>query len=155
MWQLEMTNQQGVYFMKTEKLISLLAISVFLSGCAASVKFIDREDGLTYMGQTGGTAGRSGEINAVIQGKEYTGEWIYSPMGGGYTLGTGSALSSSGASAFGMSSGVTVSSSGNGLITMKSRDSDYLRCVFTFSGNTGFGDCERNDGKRFDVIIKR
>ena len=40
---------------------------------------------------------------------------------------------------------------------MRAPDGTFVRCVFTFNtmGNTGLGQCLRNDGRKFDLLIKR
>jgi len=64
----------------------------FLAGCAAlrpaTLTFVDRSSGNEYLGRTAsGTVGRSaGELSAAIEGSTYTGHWIYTPSGGGYSL---------------------------------------------------------------------
>ncbi|HFD31732.1 MAG TPA: hypothetical protein ENJ28_03320 [Gammaproteobacteria bacterium] len=133
---------------------------LLLAGCAANLKFIDRQTGDSYVGKTGSTVGNSGSVTAQIGDEQYTGEWVYSQMGGGYTIGSVSTTSvgSEGyASGYGTVSGITASSSGNGLITMHGDKGGYVRCVFNFNSfsNTGIGECQRNDGKLFDVTIKR
>lgn len=129
-------------------------------GCSATVKFIDRDSGNVYLGSTGGTLGKSGGITAEIEGKNYTGEWIYSPNGGGYTLSSGNATAygpAGVATATGLSTNVTMSAQGDGMIHMRSTSGESVRCVFKFNGmsSTGMGQCQRNDGRAFDLTIKR
>jgi len=143
------------------KYVLVVMSALFLAGCAASLRFIDQEDGAVYLGKTGATMGSSGALTAQIEGEQYEGEWIYSPRGGGYTLGTSSATAygSQGgfASAHGTSTAVHTSASGSGLITMRSSGGSFMRCVFDFNTNsdTGVGQCQRNDGRLYDVMIKR
>lgn len=142
------------------KHLMFLSLLVLLSGCAANLQFTDRQTGVTYTGQTGATVGSSGELHANIAGEHYAGQWIYTPSGGGYTIGSmnSSAVGPAGySSSYGTVSGFTTSASGNGLMTMHGDSGSYLRCVFNFNSfsNTGIGECQRNDGKLFDVTIKR
>lgn len=143
---------------------SLRSASVFLcillSGCAASLQFIDRSSGDIYLGKTGGTSSGSGNLSAVIEGDQYTGTWIYSPSGGGYSIssGTATAVGNGGmATATGTGTTFTSSARGNGMIHMKSASGQAMRCVFEFNSmsDTGMGECQRGDGKLFDVTIKR
>lgn len=132
--------------------LALLCIATILSGCAAKLNFIDRSDGAIYIGETGGTAGGSGEASAMIENVRYAGPWIYSSSGGGYSLGTFSSGTMTGtATAFG------VSAQGRGLINMKADNGMHMRCVFDFNSmsNTGLGQCQRNDGRAYDLTIKR
>jgi hypothetical protein len=104
----------------------LIVASLFaLTGCAASVTFVDRTNGEEYIGKTGGTSRAEGQL--------------------------------SGTAAFGTATGVAVSAHGNGLINMRDMAGSYIRCVFSFNGlsNTGIGECQRNDGRQYDLRIKR
>lgn len=140
--------------------ILVLAMAAALNGCAASLKFIDRETGDIYLGKTGSTASGSGSVTADIAGEAFAGEWVYTPNGGGYTLATGSAMASgpSGVTtASGTVTGVTVAAKGDGMIHMKGASGHAMRCVFTFNSmsDSGMGECQRNDGRLFDVTIRR
>ena len=142
----------------------LSVVTLTLASCAAKVSLVDRTNGSIHKGETGSTAGSSGEISAIVDGKSFQGQWIYSASGGAYSLGNLSANVTSTTpmgSAFingnAMSSRLTMSANGNGLITMNSGDGDFIRCVFTFNtlSGTGIGDCVRNDGRQFDLMIKK
>ncbi len=134
-----------------------IAVSALLCGCAATVTLVDRTDGQEYVGRTiGGTATSEGKLSVLVQGSTYTGHWIYSASGGGYSLGTGVAFAP-GATAVGTASAVALSAQGNGLIDMRNEAGKFIRCVFSFNGfsNTGIGECQRNDGRLYDLRIKR
>jgi len=134
-----------------------VAMAGLLCGCAATVTFVDRNNGQEYAGKTVGGTGRAhGRLSAVIEGSTYTGQWIYSAMGGAYSLGTGIAFAH-GATAVGTGSAVAVSAQGNGLIDMRDEAGQFIRCVFSFNGfsNTGIGECQRNDGRLYDLRITR
>lgn len=126
--------------------LGLLLSTLFLIGCAANLRFIDRQTGEVHLGQTGSTIRSSGRCTATIGDEKYKGEWIYSPGGGGYSLTNLGELST-----------ISTSATGNGLITMRGNKESYVRCVFNFntSSNTGIGECRRTDGRLFDVTIKR
>lgn len=134
----------------------LVAVACIGSGCAARLIFVDRTDGTEYHGTTGGTAGSEGQLNAEIDGSSYTGTWIYSASGGGYSLGTGVATSGA-TTAMVTSSAIGVSASGNGMMHMKAASGSFIRCVFSFNEFTdsGIGECLRNDGRQYDVRIRR
>ena len=140
--------------------ILLLIISLFITGCAASLKFIDQETGDQYHGKTGGTATSNGKMTAEIENESYVGNWVYQASGGSFTLGTSSAsVTGSGgyASAYGTSSAVSAPMSGSGLMTMQGNKGSHVRCVFTFNtmSATGMGQCLKNNKKKFDIIIIR
>jgi len=139
-------------------------LTPILCACSAKISFIDRTDGQVYYGQTGGTAGSGGEATANISGKTYTGPWIYSATGGGYSLGSMSTAATvtsprgiASAYGTGTATGLMVSAQGNGLMNLRSADGSFIRCVFTFNtmSNTGIGQCLRNDGKEYDFTASR
>lgn len=143
------------------KFIALVGMVLTLSGCAASLTFVDRENGSSYYGKTeGATINGNGEVSSEIDGIKYSGTWIYSASGGGYSLSNSNATVSGSrgyASGFGSSTSLFSSAQGNGLINMKSTTGQFIRCVFNFNtlSNTGMGECQRNDGRLFDVQLKR
>jgi len=138
------------------KYFILLIISFIFIGCSAKLKFLDQQNGNAYYGQTGSTMTSKGTVNAMIENEHYKGEWVYSAFGGGFTIGSMQVVgTNSVANAFGTAT--TAPMSGNGLITMKGENGGYIRCVYNFSewSDTGSGQCLRDDGKLFDIIIER
>lgn len=132
-------------------LLLFFSILIF-AGCSAKVKFVNQQNGETYYGKTGSTATSSGNITANIENEEFAGEWIYSSMGGGYSIGT---MQTGAIQSFG--TGISAPIQGNGLVTMKGLNGGYVRCVYNFSAwtSTGTGICNKNDGKTFDVFINK
>ncbi len=130
-----------------------LFVLVLLSGCTAKLTFIDKTNGEIHLGTTGTTMQNQGDASAIIQGKTYTGTWMYSDNGGSYSL---SEVSLNGETK-GTVSTTTMSTSGNGILNLRSGDSSYIRCVFSFSAQTrtGIGHCVRNDNRQFDLTIYR
>lgn len=148
--------------------LTLLAALTLLTGCAAQVSLIDRTDGRQHAGTTGATMGGSGEIQATVEGAQYAGTWLYSSSGGSYSLanfsatGTATTIAPRGsattmANSIGTASMLTASAQGRGLINMRSSDGQFIRCVFDFNtmSNTGLGECVRNDGRVYDLTIRR
>jgi len=156
---------------------SIIVVALMISGCAANFTMIDRANGDIYTGQTEGST-MSGSGNAVlrIEGEEYKGPWIYQSSGGSFGFGNFSAVSSATgtANAFGgrnssfanlsgtgVSSGTAstygVSAVGNGMINAKAQSGRFVRCVFSFNtmNNTGMGECLRNDGRTYDLNVRR
>ena len=150
----------------------IILFLALLPGCTAKLNFIDRSDGEIYIGTTGGTSGGSGEATATINGVNFKGPWIYSSSGGSYSLSNFNATSSatgtsvSGGStttiqAIGSGTGsmstFAMSAHGNGLINLRGENGMFMRCVFMFNtlSNTGLGQCLRNDGREYDLTIKR
>ena len=139
---------------KSLRLAALAVSCAFLTGCAVNLQFIDRATGERYSGVTGSTYGSTGSAQAEIDGDHYAGDWIYSSSGGGYSL--SNAWASSGtatATASGM--GTFMSAAGSGMMNLSS-DKHRVRCVFNYNtfSKTGIGQCQREDGKAFDLLIK-
>lgn len=146
---------------------------VALTGCSAQLAFVDRTNGLEYMGTTGGTMSGEGEVTAVIEATQYKGRWIYSADGGsvsfGNSIGTTTAMGSfsqagtfpatfsGAATSFSTANLASVSAKGSGMMNMRSDSGDFIRCLFAFNvmTNTGIGECQRNDGRTFDMRLKR
>jgi len=139
---------------------------------------IDRSDGQRYTGSTDGTTmGASGEATIEVEGEVYKGPWIYQSNGGSFSFsnftsrttydGTANSYNpimgntnmqlQGNASAQGSGSGLTVSAVGNGMLNVRSSSGKFMRCIFTFNTmqNTGIGECLRNDGRTYDLMIKR
>ncbi len=132
-----------------------------IAGCtgsgAATMTFIDRTNGQTFVGSTlGRTTSGQGQMMVDIEGFSYTGQWIYAANSGGVSAVSGSAFGKGGA-AFGTATGISISAVGGGLITMRTEYGNAIRCGFNFNSlsNTGYGECERNDGRQYDLMIKR
>lgn len=126
---------------------------ILVSGCTAKLTFIDKSNGEIHLGTTGSTIQNQGEASATIQGKMYTGSWVYSENGGSYSL---SDIVFNGEKK-GTVSTTTTPTSGNGLLNIRSEDGSYIRCVFNFSAQTrtGIGQCIKNDSRQFDLTIFR
>lgn len=141
---------------RTSTLTVVVAVISMLSGCAAQVTFIDRSNGETYVGKTGGTASGQGDITANVEGQPYSGTWIYERSGDGFALGT--AYASSGThTAVAQGESMVVGATGNGQIDMRASSGLFIRCVFNFNSmsNRGIGECLRNDGRTYDLHISR
>jgi len=43
------------------------------------------------------------------------------------------------------------------MVNIRNDAGQFIRCVFDFSGltNTGIGECQRNDGRQYDLRIQR
>jgi hypothetical protein len=139
---------------------------------------IDRVDGNRYAGTTDGTtAGGAGEATIEVEGEKYTGPWIYQPSGGSFGFnsfssqanitGTGSSYNPNfgatnstlqgRATTSGSGTSFAVSAIGNGMMNVRAPSGKFMRCVFSFHTlqNTGIGECLRNDGRTYDLTVKR
>lgn len=159
-----------------------LRLAVFLTaaltGCAAKITLIDRSNGQLFYGSTdGSTMSGSGNATLLIEGETYTGPWVYQPSGGSFgfssfgatTVASGNATAYSPRTGFanatitgmattsGSATAMTVSAVGNGMINAREPGGKFMRCIFTFNTlqNTGIGECLRNDGRAFDLTLKR
>lgn len=157
---------------------ALLVVAVLVGGCAGKFTLIDRSDGQVYNGSTdGSTMGGSGSATLLIEGENYSGPWIYQASGGSFnftnflstssisgsatTVGPRGGVATTTLSGSGTSSGATttlgVSAVGNGMINARAASGKFVRCVFSFNtmNNTGIGECLRNDGRTYDLNVKR
>jgi hypothetical protein len=137
---------------------SLLLVVLLLSGCAVSSTFIDRSTGTEYRGKTlGGTLSSLGELQAEIEGEAYQGSWVYMASGGSVIAGTGTTVTSSGSTAFGSLSAFGIPTGGKGTVNMKGEKGSLIRCVYEWNDwtSSGIGECERNDGRRYDLRLKQ
>lgn len=168
-------NLGGVFMFRV---VVLAAFAASLCGCAARFTLIDRSDGKIYSGTTdSSTMGGAGDATIEIEGEKFRGPWIYQPTGGSFgfsnfssnTTITGSGTSYSAAGGYSKStmqgvgsttgggSSFAVSAVGNGMINARTDGGRFIRCVFTFHTmqNTGIGECLRNDGRIYDLTLKR
>lgn len=138
------------------RIITLFISLIFLSGCAANLKLVDRTSGNEYAGTTGNTMGGEGTVNASVENSSYNGSFIYMANGGGFSLTSATATDGT-ATAYGQAMTTTVSARGQGMINMRSPEGKFIRCVFDFNtfSNKGIGECVRNDGRQYDLWIKR
>ena len=145
------------------KKIALLIVLSLLSGCGSTLTLVDRKDGSIHTGRTEGVGG-SGEGIVMIGGSEYRGPGIYQQTGGSYSIGSYNSRSTiigqrviATRSTFGTASNLAVPFEGRGLISMRSDNGKLLRCVFSFNefSNTGVGECSRNDGREYDLMMKK
>lgn len=163
--------------MSMSRVIFGIAFMLSLSACSGKFTLIDRANGDIHTGVTdGSTMSGSGSVVLNIEGEEYRGPWIYQASGGTFSFSnfsttsnafvTGSALGPRGLSTAqmtgtetsnGTASALGVSAVGNGMINAKSQSGKFVRCIFTFNtmNNTGIGECARNDGRAYDLNVRR
>jgi hypothetical protein len=134
--------------------LSALAFAL-LAGCGHTVDITSRSTG-----ETGHTSVppfvHQGQLSIILNGKNYTGPWVYLPQGGGVSL-TSGFVSSGFRTASLTSTGLILPSGGNGQVLLHATDGSRIRCLFTFSewSSTGMGECEDNNGEMYDVQIGR
>ncbi len=110
------------------KLLLVAFASIILFGCSSDLTLIGRENGQRGEGTSTGWNG-SGTLTVGLNNKTYVGDWVMA----------GSSLSASG--------------SATGSALLSSGDGDRLRCEFTFSYPVGYGTCEDNKKKIYDLQI--
>jgi hypothetical protein len=169
--------EKGTSDMSSKKIILTISLAFFLAGCAGKFTLIDRSTGDTFGGTTdGSTVSGNGGVVLKIEEEDYRGTWIYQASGGSFSfgsfasstnmMGSGSSLGPKGFasgqfSGTGVSNGTAsafgVSAVGNGMINAKAQSGRFVRCVFSFNtmNNTGMGECLRNDGRTYDLNVRR
>ena len=133
--------------MRPHIVTSTLAALILLSGCGHRLTVQSRDGSFGT-----GTASRGiggGDLEVTIDGKRYEGRWTAATEG---SMGFGSLLPGSGGVAVART--ITIGGS-SGLALLRSSSGGTLRCEFTYSGmsGAGYGGCEDQGGKRYDLMI--
>ena len=105
------------------KLASILLSIAVLVGCSHDLVLVGRDTGVKGVGTASGL--QSGTLTVNLNNKVYTGEWV--AASGGFS-GTGSAL-------------------------LSSEDGGRIHCEFTADHFTGYGTCEDEKKKIYDMQI--
>lgn len=133
----------------------LIIFGICLTGCAytCDIYLTGRTSGITAHTKVVVTTGHSsGDVTLTINGKTYTGRWVYVSGSGSLNLATATVVSGSHVgSTTGMAVGLP--SGGNGTMNLKAPDGSTLRCVYDYSewSSSGVGVCQGNDGEVYDV----
>jgi hypothetical protein len=137
--------------------ILLLACAVALAGCGHDIYITGRRSGVTTKNRVTVTPGHpSGEITLDVNGKTFTGRWLYMSGGGSVSLTT--AMATSGVhSAAGTGTSIGMPMQGNGSMILAAQDGTTLRCVFDYSqwSSTGIGECQDSHGESYDMQIDK
>lgn len=163
--------------MKLHRQFIPVALVLLLTACSGKFTLIDRTNGDIHTGTTdGSTMSGTGAVVLSIDGEDYRGPWVYQASGGSFSFSnfsatsnafaTGTAFGPRGMStaqlsgtgtSFGTASALGVSAVGNGMINAKAPSGRFVRCIFTFNtmNNTGIGECARNDGRVYDLNVRR
>lgn len=163
--------------MKLHRQFIPVALVLLLTACSGKFTLIDRTNGDIHTGTTdGSTMSGTGAVVLSIDGEYYRGPWVYQASGGSFSFSnfsatsnafaTGTAFGPRGMSAaqlsgtgtsVGTASALGVSAVGNGMINAKAPSGRFVRCIFTFNtmNNTGIGECARNDGRVYDLNVRR
>ena len=134
-----------------------LAAAITLSACAQThtVYVTNRTTGAGGQTTVTSTPGHpSGEMSLQLNGKTYSGRWLYMAGGGSVALSTVTATSGAHvANATGTA--LAIPTQGNGTIILSAPDGDSLRCVFDYSqwSKSGVGVCQDKAGGLYDVQI--
>lgn len=102
------------------------------------------DDGGTGTGRATGVGGR-GTLEVQLAGKTFSGTWVAAQGG---SVGFGSA----GRTTF---SAISVDSGSTGSALLAASDGSTLRCRFVYGGmsRAGYGECQDNAGKRYELQI--
>lgn len=163
--------------MSMSRVILVFAFMLSISACSGKFTLIDRSNGDIHIGVTdGSTMSGTGNVVLSIEGEDYRGPWVYQASGGSFSFSNFSTTSSAFATATasgprgfstaqmtgtgvsnGNASALGVSAVGNGMINARAASGKFVRCVFTFNtmNNTGIGECARNDGRIYDLNVRR
>lgn len=140
--------------MRIRLTLAILLVATVVSGCSHNLTLISRQGG----GAGDGVAEELGKkVTINLNGKIYTGQYVF---GGGtvaFTNSYGSAAAYSGAgtaTAYGSGMSTTyMPGSGNGRVLATSADGDAIRCEFQYSSGNGIGVCTDNAENVYDLQI--
>ncbi len=124
--------------------VSAIALCLSVCGCSHALTLMAIDGGGTGMGRATGVGGR-GTLEVQLAGKTFTGTWVNAQGG---SVGFGSV----GRASFTTTS-VDAGSTGSALLSAS--DGSTLRCRFVYGGmsGAGYGQCEDNAGKRYELQI--
>lgn len=135
---------------------TIIFSSLFLTACSGhNLYFANRTTGNTGTARIITVIGHpSGDIAIALNGKTYTGRWIY--MAGGGSIGIGSATAFSGNQTT-TATGTMIAApiQGNGSIIASAPDGSTLHCSYNYSqwNASGVGICQDNKNDIFDLQI--
>jgi hypothetical protein len=133
--------------------LAILAV-ILLSGCAHNLYFVGRTTGAKGTARVVTNTGQGRTISIALNGKTYTGQWVYVSGGGSLTFAT--AFATSGAkSATATGTGIGIPTQGNGSILASAADGSSIRCIFDYSewSSNGMGVCQDDKGEVYDLQI--
>ena len=132
--------------------LAALSLVALLTGCSHAIYIQPRDGGDSGNGTASGS-GQSGKISIIVGSRIYSGRWVTAHTGSSFGLMQAYGTNSKGGSAVatGFSQNYSSGSSGNAL--MRSEDGSTLRCEFVYGGSAGYGVCQNNEGKLYDMQI--
>jgi hypothetical protein len=143
----------------THRLFVPAALAALLAGCASTytLTLMPRTSGNTYTGEAVERSSTEADVTIGIEGKVYTGTWVYTSadrsnayVSGGIGFGSRRGI--------GLGSVVTVDNpqGGEAKALLKAADGSGLRCDFKgmSPGRGGGGTCQDDKGLVYDVQIR-
>jgi hypothetical protein len=135
--------------------------AIALAACANTVTLASRDGGPSGLGSSTGAMSSRGLLKIMLEGKQYSGEWVVSDEG--HFDGFGQARTAGQKFAqknLAIASGIIragTSGNGDGRAYANAADGDSLRCHFNVNAltATAFGLCERNDGRIYDLTMRQ
>lgn len=133
------------------KALALIS-AVVLSACSHQIYLQPREGGPTGTGSASDAGVQSGKITVQVGERTYAGRWVSASGGSiGLMQAYGSNNQGGTVQAVGFSQNYSTSSTGTAL--MSAGDGSTMRCEFVYGGSAGYGVCQTNDGKLYDMQI--
>lgn len=135
-------------------LAKLFPLLMILGSCAHNVLIVGRTNGSKGKATITTAGNKSGDISIELDGKNYTGQWVYVPNGGGFAFGSGTSISGTRVTTV-TGNAIALPMQGDGTVLANAPDGSSLRCGFTFSefGRTGVGTCQDGKGEIYDMQI--
>jgi hypothetical protein len=141
--------------------IAVLAATA-LAGCGSTVILTSRDGGPGGVGAAPGGMSSHGALKIDLEGKQYVGEWIVSAEGGfsGFSDPGAPARKKFGSHKLAQATGIVsagLASNGDGRAYANAPDGTTLHCNFRLNAVTSVaqGQCERNDGRLYDLTMRQ
>jgi hypothetical protein len=136
--------------------------AVALAGCGSTVTLTSRDGGPGGVGVSPHAMGGHGTLKIDLEGQRYVGEWVVSAEGGfaGFSNPDASVRKKFGSHKLAQATGLVsagIASNGDGRAYANAPGGGALRCNFRFNAvtSTAQGQCERNDGRLYDLTMRQ
>ena len=136
------------------KRLASAAAVLTLAGCSYNLQLMARDSGESGSG-TAAYGQQTGAVNIKIGDQAYTGTWASARMNDSFTLLNTYGRNSRGTSATGTGFGQSYSSGSAGRALLRSSSGAGLRCEFQTGGSAGYGVCQNDQGKLYDMLISK
>jgi hypothetical protein len=146
--------------MAGKQVLGAVLSAMALAACANTVTLTSRDGGPSGAGTSTGALANHGRLKIMLEGKQYAGEWIVSDEGRFTGYDEGRAGQKFTQKNLAVASGIIragASGNGDGRAYANAPGGATLRCHFNVNSltSTAFGQCERDDGRVYDLTMRQ